>query len=166
MMGKLPIYIPDYEVNLTVGKLLYQLYVLSDYTKKDILFNLERIAQFDFLTKHPILLNKLLDEKDKKVLSLKNSEIYSIEAMFPNRSQLFDFTKIKLALNVLISYGFLDVKIGVDTQIYYLINERGVSYANQLETIYFQRLRKVLSQMKPLLGMTHSKINQIIQSYL
>jgi hypothetical protein len=166
MMGKLPIYIPDDEVNLTIGKLLYQLYVLSDYTKKDILFNLERIAQFDFLTKHPILLNKLLDEKDKKVLSLKNSEIYSIEAMFPNRSQLFDFTKIKLALNVLISYGFLDVKIGVDTQIYYLINERGVSYANQLETIYFQRLRKVLSQMKPLLGMTHSKINQIIQSYL
>lgn len=165
-MGKLPIYIPDYEVNLTVGKLLYQLFILSDFTKKDVLFNLERIAQFDFLTKHPILLNKLLDEKEKNVLRLKNSEIYSIEAMFPNRSQLFEFTKIKLAINVLISYGLLDVKIGVDTQIYYLINERGVSYANQLETIYFQRLRRVLSQMKPLLNMTHSKINQIIQFYL
>lgn len=165
-MGKLPIYIPDYEVNLTVGKLLYQLYILSNYTNKDFVFNLERIAQFDFLTKHPILLNKILDEKDKKVLSLNNSEIYSIEAMFPNRSQLFNFTKIKLVLNILISHGFLDIKIGADSQIYYVINEVGISNANRFETIYFQRLQKVLSQMKPLLNMPHSKINQIIQSYL
>jgi hypothetical protein len=165
-MGRLPIYIPDYEVNLSVGKLLFQLYILSDFTKKEFVFNLERIAQFDFLTKHPILLNKILDEKDIKVLSLTNSEIYSIEAMFPNRSQLFDFTKVKLVLNILISYGFLDVKIGLDSQVYYTINENGINNANQLETIYFQRLRKVLSQMKPLLSMTHSKINQIIQSYL
>lgn len=165
-MGKLPIYIPDYEVNLTVGKLLYQLFILSNYTNKEFIFNLERIAQFDFLTKHPILLNKILDEKDQKVLSLNNSEIYSIEAMFPNRSHLFDFTKIKLVLNILISYGFLDVKIGLDSQIYYIINEKGINHANQFETIYFQRLKKVLSQMKPLLSMPHSKINQIIQSYL
>ena len=129
-MGKLPIYIPDYEVNLTVGKLLYQLFILSDFTKKEFIFNLERIAQFDFLTKHPILLNKILDEKDKKGLSLNNSEIFSIEAMFPNRSQLFDFTKIKLVLNVLISFGFLDVKVGLDSQVYYVINETGVNYAN------------------------------------
>jgi hypothetical protein len=165
-MGKLPIYIPDYEVNLTVGKLLYQLCILSDYTKKEFIFNLERIAQFDFLTKHPILLNKILDEKDKKLLSLMNSEIYSIEAMFPNKSQLFDFTKIKLVLNILISNGFIDIKIGSDSQIYYIINDNGIKHANQLESIYFQRLKKVLSQMKPLLNMPHSKINQIIQSYL
>lgn len=165
-MAKLPIYIPDYEVNLTVGKLLYQLFILSNYTNKEFVFNLERIAQFDFLTKHPILLNKILDEKDKKVLSLNNAEIYSIEAMFPNRSQLFDFTKVKLVLNILISYGFLDIKIGLDSQIYYIINENGINHANQFETIYFQRLKKVLSQMNPLLSMPHSKINQIIQSYL
>lgn len=165
-MGRLPIYIPEDEVNLTVGKLLYQLSILSYFTKKEFVFNLERIAQFDFLTKHPILLNKILDEKDKKILSLNNSEIYSIEAMFPNKSQLFDFTKVKLVLNILISYGLLDIKIGEDSQIYYIINENGINQANQLESIYFQRLKKVLSQMKPLLNMTHSKINQIIQSYL
>lgn len=165
-MRRLPIYIPEDEVNLTVGKLLYQLSILSDFTKKEFVFNLERIAQFDFLTKHPILLNKILDEKDKKILSLNNSEIYSIEAMFPNKSQLFDFTKVKLVLNILISYGLLDIKIGEDSQIYYIINENGINQANQLESIYFQRLKKLLSQMKPLLNMTHSKINQIIQSYL
>ncbi|OOV28676.1 hypothetical protein BXU11_01630 [Flavobacterium sp. LM5] len=165
-MGRLPIYIPDDEVNLTVGKLLFQLFILSDFTKKEFVFNLERITQFDFLTKHPILLNKILDEKHKKILSLNNSEIYSIEAMFPNKSQLFDFTKVKLVLNILISYGLLDIKIGEDSQIYYLINENGIKYADQLESIYFQRLKKLLSQMKPLLSMTHSKINQIIQSHL
>jgi len=165
-MGRLPIYIPDDEVNLTVGKLLFQLSILSDFTKKEFVFNLERIAQFDFLTKHPILLNKILDEKDKKILSLNNSEIYSIEAMFPNKSQLFDFTKVKLALNILISYDFIDIKIGEDSQIYYNINENGINQAHKLESIYFQRLRKLLSQMRPLVNMTHSKINQIIQSYL
>lgn len=165
-MGKLPIYIPDYEVNLNVGKILYQLSILSVYTNKEFVFNLERIAQFDFLTKHPILLNKILDEKDKKLLSLNNSEIYSIEAMFPNRSQLFDFTKVKLVLSILISYGFLDIKIGLDSQVYYSINENGINQAQNLETIYFQRLKKVLFQMKPLLNMPHSKINQIIQFYL
>lgn len=165
-MRKLPIYIPDYEVNLAIGKILYQLFILSDYTKKEFVFNLERIAQFNFLIKHPILLNKILNMKDKKILSLNNSEIYSIEAMYPDKNQLFDFTKIKLILNLLISYGFLDIKVGFDTQIYYIINDNGINHANKLETIYFQRLKKILSQMKPLLSMPHSKINQIIQSYL
>lgn len=165
-MGRLPIYIPDDEVNLTVGKLLFQLFILSAFTKKEFVFNLERIAQFDFLTKHPILLNKILDEKDKKILSLNNSEIYSIEAMFPNKSQLFNFTKIKLSLNLLISYDFVDIKIGSDSQIYYIINENGINLANQLDSEYFKRLSKVLSQMKPLINMTHSKINQIIHFYL
>ncbi len=165
-MSNLPFYFPDNEVNLRVGKLLILLDILSKSTKKDLVFNLERIAQFEFLTKHPILLNKILTEKDKMILKLNNSEKYSIEAMFPNRGQLFDFTKIKILLNILISYGFLDIKIGLDTQVYYIINENGINHANQLETIYFQRLKKVLSQMKPLLSMPHSKINQIIQSYL
>lgn len=165
-MKNLPFYIPDYEVNLRIGKLLLQLSILSKHTKKEFVFNLERIAQFEFLSKHPILLNKILDEKDKKVLSLNNSEKYSIEAMFPNRGQLFDFTKIKLLLNILISYGFIDVKTGSDSQIYYLINEKGINKAEELETIYFQRLKKILLQMKPLLNMEHSKINLIIQPYL
>ncbi len=165
-MLNLPFYFPDNEVNLRVGKLLILLDILSKSTKKDLTFNLERIAQFEFLTKHPILLNKILTEKDKMILKLNNSEKYSIEAMFPNRGQLFDFTKIKILLSILISYGFLDIKIGLDTQVYYIINENGINHANQLETIYFQRLKKVLSQMKPLLSMPHSKINQIIQSYL
>lgn len=165
-MLNLPFYFPDNEVNLRVGKLLILLDILSKSTKKDLAFNLERIAQFEFLTKHPILLNKILTEKDKMILKLNNSEKYSIEAMFPNRGQLFDFTKIKILLSILISYGFLDIKIGLDTQVYYIINENGINHANQLETIYFQRLKKVLSQMKPLLSMPHSKINQIIQSYL
>jgi hypothetical protein len=165
-MSNLPFYFPDNEVNLRVGKLLILLDILSKSTKKDLVFNLERIAQFEFLTKHPIMLNKILTEKDKMILKLNNSEKYSIEAMFPNRGQLFDFTKIKILLNILISYGFLDIKIGLDTQVYYIINENGINHANQLETIYFQRLKKVLSQMKPLLSMPHSKINQIIQSYL
>ena len=165
-MSNLPFYFPDNEVNLRIGKLLMLLNILSLTTKKEFVFNLERIAQFEFLTKHPILLNKILDEKDKKILSLNNSEKYSIEAMFPNRGQLFDFTKIKILLNVLISYGFVEIRMGTDSQIYYLINEEGTSYAEKLETIYFQRLKKILLQMKPLINISHSKINLIIQPYL
>lgn len=165
-MSNLPFYFPDNEVNLRVGKLLMLLDVLSKGSKKKFVFNPERIAQLEFLTKHPILLNKILDEKDKEILSLNNSEKYSIEAMFPNRGQLFDFTKIKILLNILISFDFIEVKTDSDSQIYYLINTKGIKQSEELETIYFQRLKKILLQMKPLLGISHSKINLIIQPYL
>lgn len=165
-MSNLPFFFPDDEVNLRMGKMLMLLNILSRSTKKEFLFNLERIAQFEFLTKHPILLNKILVEKDKEILALNNSEKYSIEAMFPNRIPLFDFTKIKTVLNVLMLYEFVDVKTGPDSQIYYIINEKGISQAEEFESIYFQRLEKILLQMKPLLNIPHSKINLIIQPYI
>ncbi|RXM50005.1 MULTISPECIES: ABC-three component system middle component 4 [unclassified Chryseobacterium] len=165
-MKKIPIYIPDHEVNFGVGKLLFLLLILSKSTKKEGIFTLDRIAQFEFISKHPILLNRLLDNKDKNFLTLTNAEKYSIEAIFPNRGQLFDFTRIKLLLNILLSFGFIDIKTSEDFQILYIINEDGKNMADKLETAYFQRLEKVLIQMKPILNMSHSKINSIIQNYL
>lgn len=165
-MKKIPIYIPDNEVNFGVGKMLFLLFILSKNTKKEGIFTLDRIAQFEFISKHPILLNRLLNDKDKNFLSLRNAEKYSIEAIFPNRGQLFDFTRVKLLLNLLLSFGFIDIKTNEDFQILYIINEKGKNKAEELETAYFQRLEKVLMQMKPLLNMPHSKINSIIQYYL
>lgn len=165
-MKKIPIYIPDHEINFRVGKLLFLLLILSKNTRKEGIFTLDRIAQFEFISKHPILLNRLLDDKDKTFLRLTNAEKYSIEAIFPNRGQLFDFTRVKILLNLLLSFGFIEIKTNKDFQILYIINDIGKSKAEELEAIYFQRLEKVLIQMKPLLNMSHSKINSIIQYYL
>lgn len=165
-MKKPPFFIPDYEVNFGIGKLLFLLLILSKNTKKNGVFTLERIAQFEFISKHPILLNRLLNDKDKVFLKLTSAEKYSIEAIFPNRGQLFDFTRIKILLNVLLTLGFIDIKTNEDFQILYLISEKGKNISEKLETEYFQRLEKVLIQMKPLLNMSHSKINSIIQNYI
>ncbi|MBD3906887.1 hypothetical protein NAL32_19705 [Chryseobacterium sp. Ch-15] len=165
-MKKIPIYLPDHEVNFGIGKLLFLLLVLSKSTKKEGIFTLDRIAQFEFISKHPVLLNRLLDDKDKSFLALTNAEKFSIEAIFPNRGQLFDFTRIKLLLNLLLSFGFIEIKTNEDFQFLYIINEKGKNKAEELETAYFKRLEKVLIQMKPLLNMSHSKINSIIQYYI
>ena len=90
-MIKLPFYIPDYEFTLRLSKLLLLFETLSVGSKRWM--NLENVSQFEYLVKHPILLNKILNEKDKKIFSLQNSEMFSIEALFHNRADLFDYNK-------------------------------------------------------------------------
>lgn len=49
---------PDSEVYLKLGKLILLLNELSINSKKEPILTLEKISIFEFLTKHPVLLNR------------------------------------------------------------------------------------------------------------
>lgn len=163
---KLPFYIPDNELSLRIGKLLCLFQVLSTRTKKTVSLDLPKIGQFEFLTRHPIILNKILNDKDKKVIELHNSEIYSIEALFLNRIEIFDFKKIKALLKILLSNEYIEAKILSDNQIYYSITDIGFEQASILQSQYFQRVRDLNHELKPLVNLPSSTIGKLIESHL
>lgn len=165
-MTKSPIYIPDSEVYLKMGKMLLLLNQLSLSTKKLPILTLEKISIFEFLIKHPDFLNRILYLKDKELIDLSNSEKYSIEALFPDKGPLFDFSSIKILLNLLIGYGFVDIVIKKDFEINYFITDLGQEYAKNLETEYFKRVNRILENMKPIKSLSYSNINKLIEPYL
>lgn len=162
----LPFYIPDHELTLRLSKILLLFQVLSIESKKIIYLDLQKIGEFEFLIKHPIILNKILNDKDKKTIELHNSEMYSIEALFLNKSEIFDLKKIKRLLQILLSYNYIEAKVLSDFQIYYNITEVGLNQAKALESQYFQRIRDLNNELKPLISLSSSVIGKLIESYL
>lgn len=162
----LPFYIPDHELTLRLSKILLLFQVLSIESKKIIYLDLQKIGEFEFLIKHPIILNKILNDKDKKTIELHNSEMYSIEALFLNKSEIFDLKKIKRLLQILLSYNYIEAKVLSDFQIYYNITEVGLNQAKALESKYFQRIRDLNNELKPLISLSSSVIGKLIESYL
>lgn len=165
-MARIPIYIPDSEVYLKLGKLILLLNELSTNSKKEPILTLEKISIFEFLTKHPILLNRILYLKNKELIDLNNSEKFSIEALFLDRGPLFNFSQNKLLLNLLIGYKFINVKIKKDFEVNYFITEKGIEYAQNLDSQYFQRLKRIYENITPIKSLSYSNINKLIEPYL
>ncbi|WP_053971151.1 ABC-three component system middle component 4 [Mangrovimonas sp. ST2L15] len=163
---KLPIFIPDSEVHLKLGKMLLLLSVLSTNKKKEPILTLEKISIFEFLTKHPMLLNRILYYKNKELIDLNNSEKFSIEALFPNRGELFNLSKNKVLLNLLVGYKFVEIKIKKDFEINYYITDIGLELADSLDAIYFKRLRRIYHKIVPISSLSYSNINKLIEPYL
>jgi hypothetical protein len=161
----LPFFIPDYELNFRVGKLLCLFQILSHGSKKEVNLELQKLGQFEFLIKHPVVLNKILIDRDKKTIGLHKSEMYSIEALFLNRGEIFDLKKIKALLQILLSNGFINAKI-IENQIFYSATTSGIAHAKTLESDYFQRIRDLYQQLKPLVNLPTSTIGKIIESHM
>lgn len=162
----LPFYIPDFEVNLKIGKMISLLSQLSFNRNETPVLTLEKIALFEFLSKHPYLLNKILYQKDKQMVEFIRSEIYSIEARFPNRKKLYDLKEIKKILNILIVYGFADVKLKNGIDVYYQVTEEGKVYAEMLKSAFFERMSDIFLSMKPLQSQTFSNTNSLIEYFI
>ncbi|MCK8520070.1 hypothetical protein M0D21_00710 [Aquimarina sp. D1M17] len=139
---------------------------LSRNSKKEPILTLEKIAAFEFLTKHPVILNRILYLKNKELINLSNTEKYSIEALFPDRGSLFNFSDIKTLLNLLIAYKMVDVKIKKDFEVNYFITEIGLDYAKTLNSKYFIRLDNIYKKLNSLKSLSYSNINKFIEPYI
>ena len=161
----LPFFIPDYELNFRLGKLLCLFQILAQDSKKEVNLDLPKIGQFEFLIKHPVMLNKILIARDKKIIDLYKSEMYSIEALFLNRGEIFDLKKIKSLLQILLSNEYLTVRV-IENQIFYSVTELGLAHAATLESQYFHRIRNLYKELKPLINLPTSSIGKIIESHM
>lgn len=161
----LPFFIPDYELNFRIGKLLCLFQTLSQDSKKEINLDLPKLGQFEFLIKHPVVLNKILIAKDKKIVDLHKSEMYSIEALFLNRGEIFDLKKIKALLKILLSNGFITAKV-INNHIFYSITDEGITNAESLKSHYFQRIRELYQELKPLTSLPTSTIGKLIEPHM
>jgi hypothetical protein len=65
-----------------------------------------------------------------------------------------------------LSYNYIEAKVLSDFQIYYNITEVGLNQAKALESKYFQRIRDLNNELKPLISLSSSVIGKLIESYL
>lgn len=162
----LPFYIPDYELSFRIAKLLSLFQTLSKQSKKSVRLDLAKIAQFEFLTRHPIILNRILNDRELKVIQLQKAEMYSIEALFLNQAEVFDFKKIKALIKILLANNYLKAEVADNFQVYYTITTDGIEEADNLQSQYFMRLRDLNQELRPLVNLSSLSIGKLIQSHI
>lgn len=161
----LPFLIPEDEIGLRLSRLLLLIEKLSFNKSGKLVLTLEKIVMLEFLVKYPSLLNRVLIFLEKKVIELSSLEHESIEALYPNKKQLFDFKEVKKILQILIGYDLVSAKI-VDGEVYYYVTHEGIKYTQALNSKYFLRLKSILENAKVCQSEKYSKINQQILPYI
>jgi hypothetical protein len=165
-MKKFPFFIPEDDLNLRLGRLLLLIEKMSFNRNEKLMLDLEKIVILEFLIKYPKLLNIALKHIKKETIRLDENEIKSIEALFPNRTLLFDFKQTKKLLQILISMRLIDAKIGDDSKVYYYINLKGTKCISELNSIYFERLVLLINKAKKIQSQSFSKLNIQIQNHI
>lgn len=165
-MNSLPFYLPDKELDLRLCQICLLLEVLSYNQKGNPVLTIDKIALFEFIGKHPLIINNILSRNHKETVKYNISEIYSIEAAFPNRSKLYNYKEIKKILLILYSYGFINIRFEGKMDIFFSISEEGSKFTFALDSLYFKRLRKIYKKLYPIKSQPFSKLNQLVEYYI
>lgn len=165
-MISLPFYLPDKELDLRLCQICLLLEVLSFNQKGNPVLTIDKIALFEFIGKHPLIINNILSRNHREIVEYNSSEIYSIEAVFPNRSKLYNYDEIKKILLILHSYGFVKIRFEGKMDIFFTISEEGSKFAVALDSSYFKRLGKIYKKLYPIKSQPFSKLNQLVEYYI
>ncbi len=165
-MNSLPFYLPDKELDLRLCQICILLEILSFNQKGNPVLTIDKIALFEFIGKHPLIMNNILSRNHKETVEYNFAEIHSIEAAYPNRSKLYNYDEIKKILLILHSYGFISTRFEGKMDIFFTISEEGSSFAIALDSLYFKHLRKIYKKLYPIKTQPFSKLNQLIEYYI
>jgi hypothetical protein len=166
MKTKQPYFLPEDELSLRLSRLLLLIDALSFNKKGSLVLTLEKIVIFEFLTKYPELLYRLNLILKNTSFELSAIETHSIEALFPNRQLLFDFKETKKIVQLLIAHGYVEIKIEEGFEIFFHISAEGKLFVNNLNSLYFKRLREITDNLKLFLAYSYSQLNKQIEPFI
>lgn len=142
-MNNMPFIIIENNINLRLARILLILDVLSYSSKQNPTLTIENINVFDFLLRHPSVLQKLIkDNGFKKNFNLEYYEDGNIDSSYPNLSSLFDKNVVNKLLQILIAYNFATIKKEKQI-IYYVITESGNEFLKSLSSDYIYRMKEL-----------------------
>ncbi|WP_417888123.1 ABC-three component system middle component 4 [Zunongwangia sp.] len=165
-MDSIPIYLPDNDIKLKICQICILLENLSLNSKNNPVLTIDKISLFDFLSKHPLILNRILKRNNREEFSYTESEIQSIESVFPNKKSLYDYHGIKAILKTLILYDLAKIEYGKKMEIFYVISDKGKIFSSELDSLYFKRLANIYEKISPLKTTPFSRINKLVDYYL
>lgn len=128
--------------------------------------SIEKLSVFDFLIQHPYILFSILQNENKKNnLVLTEVESNSISKEYPNTDSLFSFDKIRKLLQILIGYGFCEVKLLDDSTLVFMISSKGKDLLNEIDSIYGNRLGELAKELRFLQAESYKKLISSIKPY-
>jgi predicted transcriptional regulator len=157
-MNKLPFVLPDKDINLHISVISAILNELSTSKRGKLLLTLDRLAIFEFLIKNPFVLYEVV-KTDLAIpyFALKDNEIGSIGTKYINKKNLFDYVELKKVIQLLLLYEIVEIKRDKN-EIFYVITPKGRAFVNDLESVYFQRVKELCNILSHLTSIPISKL--------
>lgn len=164
-MNILPFIVTENEENLRLARLLIIIEALGVSKRGKLLLGIEKLATYDYLAKNPVLLQKLLQTKEKSnLMDLQEKETDSIESLFPNKSSLYDYNTIKKITYSLIYYEYISIEYNKKGNIFYFATECGRQFVNELESTYFNRIKEFSKVLNSLQKFSASQLQNALKS--
>ncbi|NOU77984.1 hypothetical protein GC101_03725 [Paenibacillus sp. LMG 31459] len=164
-MNTLPFIVPENESNVRLARLLILIQSLGVSKKGKLLLNIEKLSIYDYLVRNPVLLQRLLETEDQgKLMDLQEKEIDSIESLFPNRASLYDYSTIRKITYTLIYNEYISVEHNKEGHIFYFATESGIEFVEQLESIYFNRIKELSKVLIPLQKFSASQLLKTLKT--
>jgi len=149
-MSALPFAQPDRDTNLNLAIALLVLEGLAVSNRGKNLLNAERLQLLLFLIRHPTVLVGVCRSLGKEVVSLDESEAYSIASIAFDIDQLFNSPYIKILLKGLSTKGLIEVNYRKADGFMFCLSQRGKEIACKLSSQYFERVREYVESLKKL----------------
>lgn len=162
-MFNIPFFFPENDINLRLTRLLIIMSVLSFTKRGNPALTIGKLALFEFLIRYPqILICILNDYKDEVDFQIIASEFGSIESQYPEISTLIECEEIRLILQVLLLYEFVE-PIKTPKEVFYKISQSGLMFVKEFESDYLIRINEIAVASLPLLSESESKLRNIIK---
>jgi hypothetical protein len=162
-MSALPFAQPDRDINLNLSIALLVLEGLAVSNRGKNLLNAERLQLILFLIRHPTVLVSVCRSLGKEVISLDDSEAYSIASIALDIDQLFNSPYIKILIKGLSTKGLIGVSYRRADGFMFSLSQRGKEIAFKLSSEYFQRVREYVEALKELNSEPTRNLMQLTQ---
>ena len=153
---------PDSEINLNMARLL-MLVVGSRQNNEEFALNIDRLVTYDFLSRNPIVLARLLIQLGKAVkINVKDYESGSLTETYINRSSLYDYHNTKAILQILHNYKILILSRLDSQEVSIKASELGVTLFSDLNSEYLVRFKEIALTLKSLNSISPSSLRRHI----
>ncbi|APH04176.1 ABC-three component system middle component 4 [Bacillus weihaiensis] len=164
-MIKVPFIVPEFDINIRLGRALIIINYLSTLRNGREVLNLEKIVIFDFLLHHPKILYHILESEGvNNPFDLEDYDTESIETISPTKLLLFERDTIKEITKLL--YTKQLISINVKDDIYFKPTDNGKKFVEQMASSYLMRLKIMADSMTKLKSLTISQLKMKVVPFI
>ncbi|SFY01272.1 hypothetical protein SAMN04487921_11770 [Bacillus altitudinis] len=161
MKNKIPLIIPENDINLRIFRLLTIIDKLAYTQRGNLVINIDRLVIFDFLIRNPYLLKQVLSVKNKSSISLLKDEFGTVSTLFPSKVSLVDIQSTREIIKLMITYDMLKV-IEKKNELFYISTDNAKLIIKQIDTEYCIRINELCEAMLVLRSLSINELKKII----
>lgn len=140
---------PESEISLNTSRFLLLIDITAHGAKADTILTLDRLVIYDFLSRNPYILYKLLFRMSKpNNIKITDNEVGGISAKYYDKSEIYSFSRVKSLVLLLFSQRNVEVKRLSQEQAAVTPSIEGKLLCSQLNSIYFKRFIEIAEALR------------------